>query len=194
MDQMLKPERQCLERIVKYNTMKFYNNGASILQCYRQRLPSAVLQDFLFLGNFDHACDVEQLHSLGIKHILTVCDESLNETILNNFNVFHINLRDLSETNIKEHFQSTNDFLRTCYSKNEKVLCHCHAGISRSATVVLAYLMKYHSYTFEQAYYYLSEKRIIICPNIGFLKQLVEYEHDLSKDTSDQNDKENKPM
>ncbi|CAF1566556.1 unnamed protein product [Didymodactylos carnosus] len=185
MNQMLKPERQCLERIANYNTMKFYNNGASILQCYRQRLPSTVLQDFLFLGNFDHACDVEQLRSLGIKHISKVCNESLNETILNNFNVCHVNLRDLVETNIKEHFQLTNDFLRMCYLKNEKVLCHCHAGISRSAT---AYLMKYLRVKFEQAYYYLSEKRIIICPNIDFLIQVVEYEHDLLKDISNQND------
>ncbi len=52
-------------------------------------------------------------------------------------------------------------------------------GVSRSATIVLAYLMKYHHNTLKEAYLYLAEKRPQICPNEGFLIQLIRYEDEL---------------
>ncbi len=51
--------------------------------------------------------------------------------------------------------------------------------MSRSATIVLAYLMKYHHNTLKEAYYFLLDKRPLICPNEGFLLQLIRYENDL---------------
>jgi protein-tyrosine phosphatase len=51
--------------------------------------------------------------------------------------------------------------------------------VSRSATIVLAYLMKYHHNTLKEAYSYLVEKRPQIWPNEGFLLQLIRYENDL---------------
>lgn len=53
-------------------------------------------------------------------------------------------------------------------------------GISRSATIVLAYLMKYHHNTLKDALVFLLEKRPIICPNSGFMVQLLQYEKRLS--------------
>jgi protein-tyrosine phosphatase len=53
------------------------------------------------------------------------------------------------------------------------------SGVSRSATIVLAYLMKYHHNTLKEAYLYLAEKRPQICPNEGFLIQLIRYEDEL---------------
>ncbi len=53
------------------------------------------------------------------------------------------------------------------------------SGVSRSATIVLAYLMKYHHNTLKEAYFYLVEKRPQIRPNDGFLVQLIRYENDL---------------
>jgi protein-tyrosine phosphatase len=52
-------------------------------------------------------------------------------------------------------------------------------GVSRSATIVLAYLMKYHHNTLEEAYFYLVGKRPQVFPNEGFLLQLIRYENDL---------------
>jgi len=51
--------------------------------------------------------------------------------------------------------------------------------VSRSATIVLAYLMKYHHNTLKEAYSYLVEKRPQIWPNESFLLQLIRYENDL---------------
>eukprot|EP01127_Copromyxa_protea_P016205 TRINITY_DN477_c0_g1_i1.p1 TRINITY_DN477_c0_g1~~TRINITY_DN477_c0_g1_i1.p1 ORF type:complete len:134 (-),score=18.66 TRINITY_DN477_c0_g1_i1:32-433(-) len=56
------------------------------------------------------------------------------------------------------------------------VLIHCQAGISRSASFVIAYLMKHHSMTLREAYFLVKEKKPDIQPNKGFMAQLVDYE------------------
>jgi len=50
------------------------------------------------------------------------------------------------------------------------VLVHCHMGVSRSATVVIAYLMKYFHMTHREAYNFVKKKRSVINPNEGFRK------------------------
>ncbi|CAF4410453.1 unnamed protein product, partial [Adineta steineri] len=77
------------------------------------------------------------------------------------------------------HFDKTNELLHGFYEKNECCLVHCAAGISRSATIVLAYLMKYHHNTLKDAYTFLHDKRPQISPNKGFLLQLIRYENEL---------------
>jgi protein-tyrosine phosphatase len=67
----------------------------------------------------------------------------LPKFITENFNVLWINILDDCKTNIKEYFKQTNEFLYLCKEKNEKVLVHCQMGISRSSTIVLAYLIKF---------------------------------------------------
>ena len=56
--------------------------------------------------------------------------------------------------------------------KKGGVLVHCMAGISRSSTIVAAYLMRKNGYTKSQAIYILQSRRKQVNPNQGFLKQL----------------------
>lgn len=51
--------------------------------------------------------------------------------------------------------------------KNNKVLIHCTAGKSRSATIFMAYTMKYHRLSYEEAYKITLQARPKIKPNIG---------------------------
>lgn len=104
--------------------------------------PSVVIDDFLYHGDIYHASDMNLLKGLEIKHIVNSCNEKLRTEILENFNVLWINIEDDPDVDINQHFQRTNDFLRSCKQKNEKVLVHCQMGISRSSSIVLAYLMK----------------------------------------------------
>ncbi|CAF0881019.1 unnamed protein product [Didymodactylos carnosus] len=159
-----------IRRMVEYPSMSWYSPP-----------PSIVLDNFLFLGDYDNASNIELLQNLGIKHILTIHDRELDENIRTKFNYFSIISPDSSSKDVKQYFEKTNKFLHDCYLAGEKVLVHCQMGISRSSTLVLAYLMKYHHETLEQSFRYLLEKRPMISPNIGFLLQLVQYEEELRK-------------
>jgi hypothetical protein len=61
-------------------------------------------------------------------------------------------------------------------SSGERVLVHCVQGMSRSATVVIAYLMKKHKWTLSQALDYVKERRSCVNPHVGFMAQLRKYE------------------
>jgi protein-tyrosine phosphatase len=60
--------------------------------------------------------------------------------------------------------------------KNGRCLVHCVQGISRSASVVIAYVIASENKSFEEAHRYVKEKRPLIKPNDGFAQQLQEYE------------------
>ena len=106
------------------------------------RKPSIIIDGFLYHGNIEHAQNMELLHQLGIQHILNVCEVALDEELLDHFHVLWINVEDDISADIRKHFDETNRFLQQCQQKGEKVLVHCKMGISRSATFILAYLLK----------------------------------------------------
>ena len=106
------------------------------------RSPSVVIDDFLYHGDLGHASNIKLLNELGIRHIVNVCDLQLEKEIQDNFHVLWINLYDEFRADIKKHFDETNQFLYECKQKGEKVLVHCQMGISRSSSIVLAYLMR----------------------------------------------------
>jgi len=106
------------------------------------RKPSTIIDDFLYHGNIGHAQNIDLLRQLGIQHILNVCDEELDEQIVDHFDVLWINVEDDICADIRKHFDQTNHFLRQCQQNGGKVLVHCKMGISRSSTIILAYLIK----------------------------------------------------
>ena len=64
------------------------------------------------------------------------------------------------------------------------VLVHCQAGISRSATICIAYLMFYKNITVDQSFDWLKAKRSVISPNLSFMRQLMEFEVQLQDGTA----------
>jgi atypical dual specificity phosphatase len=61
-------------------------------------------------------------------------------------------------------------------AQENRVLVHCLAGVSRSATIVIAYLLATTAMTAEEATEFVRSKRSIVRPNYGFTKQLEQYE------------------
>lgn len=66
------------------------------------------------------------------------------------------------------------------YQSGRGVLVHCQAGVSRSATIVIAYLMKHTLMTMTDAYKYVRSRRPVVSPNLNFMGQLLEFERDLN--------------
>jgi hypothetical protein len=104
--------------------------------------PSAIIDSFLYHGDLKHAMNKTLLEELDIRRIINVCDCPLEQDILDQRHILWINLDDDTYTDIAQHFEMTNEFLHSCKAKGEKVLVHCQMGVSRSSSIVLAYLMK----------------------------------------------------
>ncbi|XP_069618966.1 dual specificity protein phosphatase 16 [Ranitomeya imitator] len=75
------------------------------------------------------------------------------------------------------------DFIEKAKASNGRVLVHCLAGISRSATIAIAYIMKRMDMTLDEAYRFVKEKRPTISPNFNFLGQLLDFEKKIKTPT-----------
>merc|ERR1712141_744253 len=89
--------------------------------------------------------------------------------------------------NLRQFFEEAFEFIDLAKSNNSGVLVHCQAGISRSPTIAVAYLMKFYPMAMSDAYKFVKTKRSIISPNLNFMGQLWEFEQVLRafNDTKD---------
>ena len=74
------------------------------------------------------------------------------------------------------YFDLVSDKIQQVHLSGGKILVYCRAGQSRSATLCIAYFMKYHHMAYEDAFQFVRQCRPIIHPNIGFIRQLKEFE------------------
>ena len=77
------------------------------------------------------------------------------------------------------YFDLIADKIHQVHLAGGKILIYCRAGQSRSATLCIAYFMKYHDMKYEQAFQFVKARRPIIHPNRGFISQLRGYEEKL---------------
>ncbi|XP_014242766.1 dual specificity protein phosphatase 14-like [Cimex lectularius] len=93
---------------------------------------------------------------------------------------YTINVRDTIDSNLGEHFDSIADIINQVQEEGGVTLVHCVAGVSRSASLCIAYLIKYKNMTLNEAYWYVHSKRRCIRPNNSFFNQLIDYEEKLT--------------
>lgn len=89
-----------------------------------------------------------------------------------------INVEDWHEENLSSYFQECFNFIDEGIA-NGGILVHCHAGISRSPTIIIGYLMSRKRMTLEEAFHFVKQKKTIIKPNHGFLEQLKDLEEEM---------------
>nr|CAG4713029.1 unnamed protein product [Naegleria fowleri] len=91
----------------------------------------------------------------------------------------NIPVRDSEDENISLYFEKCFQFIEMAKKEQRKTLVHCFMGMSRSACLVVACLMKFKEWSLEKAFKYVKKKRPSIEINCGFMKQLVELEKKL---------------
>ena len=136
---------------------------------------------WLYLGSFANACDLKELKRTNIKYILNCAVECKNENLPKDIKELHLKLVDEPEFNITKYFDQTNEFINKVRTAGGALLVHCKVGLSRSPTVIIAYLIKYYEFTVDSAMRFMKRKRPQIIPNEGFIQQLKEYEKKFEK-------------
>lgn len=139
--------------------------------------PMARILPYLYVGGERDAADASELKLHGINYILNVtnkipCFHEGNT----NFTYLRIPVRDNGSENLLLYFDKAFQFIEQARQRNGRVLIHCQAGISRSSTVAIGYIMKYLNLSMNQAYNKVQACRPIIAPNISFVGQLANYE------------------
>jgi len=139
------------------------------------REPTKIL-DFLYLGSQEDSLSEKTMKALNITNVLNVSIQCPKPKFIEDAHFLRIPLNDGHAAKILPFFDVAFRFIEKCRKSNSNVLIHCLAGISRSPTLAIAYLMKYKNLKSDEAYEYVKERRTTISPNFNFLGQLYEYE------------------
>ncbi|OQR97572.1 hypothetical protein THRCLA_06901 [Thraustotheca clavata] len=145
--------------------------------------PSHVLEH-VFLGSRANARDKSTLLELGITHILNVTPARTIDPVAGVPNFFE---KDGCFTYRRcPLFDNKSEDILTCIEGciafidqaqyYGRVLVHCKQGVSRSAAIVIAYVMRVKNLKLDEALAFVKEKRSEVQPNAGFLKQLCQFE------------------
>ena len=141
------------------------------------------ITDTIYLGNMDAAFNIKKLKNLGIRKVLTVMSAFGNHYPENTFIHKTIDITDDYNSNIIRYFKDCLLFI----DGYDKVFVHCAAGMSRSPTVVIAYLMWKQKLSLNNAIKFVKNKRPEISPNLNFMRQLQLFQELLIKKDYDNN-------
>jgi protein-tyrosine phosphatase len=125
----------------------------------------------LFLGGLVDAQDPCFLTSNNIQSVVTVDTWKPHSLKFNPYQL-HLPVLDMGNENIAQYFRFAFRWLQDELRQGRNVLVHCQAGVSRSPSIVMAYLMQRNQMSSTQAYEYVQKYRPQIRPNAGFRRQL----------------------
>ncbi|THV08359.1 phosphatases II [Dendrothele bispora CBS 962.96] len=138
---------------------------------------STIIEGKLYLGNLTAARSSRALAEKRITHILSVCGDPIPaEVPESGIRHMRINVRDIDYEDILIHLPYAVRWIDQAIRAGGVVLVHCVQGLSRSATVVAAYLMWSRRISATRAIEIVREGREQIWPNPGFQEQLVLFE------------------
>ena len=134
------------------------------------------ITDKIYLGDCFGAENEGKLKQNNIKKVLSCCGRLSPKYKDNTIIQKIIELEDSPQTNIIKYFKDSIKFIE----ESDKVFVHCFAGVSRSATLVIAYLMWKNHKPFKETREFVNEHRWI-GPNLGFKQQLLIFEDKLKE-------------
>ena len=137
----------------------------------------------VYLSNYQFASNYPLLKQLGITHILN-CAGEMKAPPPSYFKYYSLNLNDVPTENIAKYFGPAKQFIDSALQNNGKIVIHCYAGISRSVTILVSYLMAKYRLSPDETIRRVQSIRRVANPNIGFRKQLDGYFNWLQTNTA----------
>ena len=142
----------------------------------------------IYIGSIGAAINNDKLLEIGITDILSLCGDIGCEK-MDNVVYKYYNVSDKPEKNMELFviLKECINYIDQVISKNnnnnnntkrKKILIHCMMGKSRSATIIIAYLMYKNNIGWMEALRCVREKRSIVEPNLGFISLLKQFEKD----------------
>ncbi|XP_022917928.1 dual specificity protein phosphatase 22 isoform X2 [Onthophagus taurus] len=128
----------------------------------------------LYVGNYRDSKDSAQLDKYNITHIVAIHDTA--KKIHSDKHYLCVMASDSPDQNLTQYFSLCNDFIHAARLREGNVLIHCLAGMSRSVTVTVAYIMSVTNLNWKEALKVVRAGRTVANPNLGFQKQLQEFE------------------
>lgn len=120
----------------------------------------------------------ETIENLDIRFVVNATVELPDTPLPDNRppNYLRVSIKDSRDANLIDHFDQVADEIEKTREADGRSLVHCVAGVSRSVSLILAYLMKYQDMSLKKAFQHVRSVRPQVRPNTGFFKQLIEYE------------------
>ncbi|KAE8154850.1 phosphatases II [Aspergillus avenaceus] len=130
----------------------------------------------IYIGGIFSLNNKAALERANITHVVSVLRLQPREDLFSSFQHHRIEVDDVDDENLLEHFPSAIQFIQSGLDAGGSVLVHCAMGKSRSATICIAYMLhKQRTLTPQSALATIRENRPLCEPNDGFMKQLSLY-------------------
>ena len=126
----------------------------------------------VYIGGYLAAADLSHIKRQKITHILKLFSD--DQTYAGGYHrhpgieYLVIDAEDRPDYPLDKHFVDCLKFIQKAIREQGRILVHCHAGISRSATIVLLHLMINTGLSLNKAWAHLKQARPVINPNLGF--------------------------
>ena len=137
----------------------------------------------LYISDLSFAENPTSLSSYAITHVLSTLPDNIYLPPMHPpLARLQINLEDFPFEELVAHLPATTAWIRDAIksSPDARVLVHCVEGVSRSVSVVAAFLIATYGWTPVEALQFIKSKRRVANPNFGFVQQLGEYAKSLS--------------
>ncbi|KGL82102.1 Serine/threonine/tyrosine-interacting-like 1, partial [Tinamus guttatus] len=135
--------------------------------------PVEILPAKLYMGNFEQSCDPKILKDLKIKVQVNISKQP--SALFAEDKLLHISVPDSPNADLFSSFSTICHFIDAQINYGA-VLVYSNLGISRSSTVIMAYLMHSSQFTLKEAWEYVQKCKTNMRPNRGFVKQLSYWE------------------
>ncbi|XP_068162620.1 dual specificity protein phosphatase 16 [Antennarius striatus] len=142
--------------------------------------PTCILPH-LYLGCQRDVLNKDVMQQNDIGYVLNASSTCPQPDFIPDQNFLRVPVNDSFSDKILPWLDQSLEFIEEAKASNSRVLVHCLAGISRSATIAIAYIMKRMDLSLDEAYRFVKEKRPTISPNFNFLGQLLDFEKKIKR-------------